>query len=306
MNRWGLSFLILLLAYSCTEDSKRETPTEGEIRAAVDPAVMPIAKELTDAFNFRYPHGEVHLMESEESQAINDLIDGKVNLIIIPGHLPAQQTQALKTKKFNPKIQILAWDALVVVVHPNNPDTLLSLEQLQALLSGKVTQWSQVSAGNTSGKVQVILDKGGSSMSNYLRDSVLMGEAMHSGVRGAGSIPELIEAVHQTPGAIGFTGLNWISGTQDSLSKARLASVAVAHILNSEDSQYYLPFQSWIGVGKYPLKRPVNAITLEHKTGLVAGFIAYCAGEKGQRIVLKSGLLPAFKPSRWVEMREQL
>jgi len=47
----------------------------------------------------------------------------------------------------------------------------------------------------------------------------------------------------------------------------------------------------------------VNAISLETRSGLGTGFISFAAGDKGQRVVLKSGLMPATKPVRQVRLQ---
>ncbi len=52
----------------------------------------------------------------------------------------------------------------------------------------------------------------------------------------------------------------------------------------------------------YPLYREVYIISKEAYTGLGTGFTAFVASERGQRIVLKLGLVPATMPVRLVEL----
>lgn len=304
MNRLsGLPSLAFLLLFACTVDSKRETPTQGNISIAADPSVIRITKEFTDGFNFIYPNAQVELVSMKESEAINALIEAKVQMIVIPGNIPAEQQKALTSQQFSAKVQTLALDAVALIVHPDNPDTLFSQEALRKILSGEITDWRQLNPNSKSGSVSIILDEGGSSLSNYLKDSVLLGKEFSSKAFGAGTNQNLVAKVAETPGALGFIGLNWIASTKDSLSQAMLKSIRIVRLQNENDKQFYLPFQESIGTRRYPLIRKINAITFEAKTGLVAGFIAYCAGEKGQRMVLKTGLMPAYKPSRNIELR---
>lgn len=297
-----LILVILLWVSACTRDTTRETPTQGKALVAVDPSVLPILEEFTEVFNFRYPHASIELKAMNEAEAVNALIEGSVRMIVIPGNLPAAQNSAL-SQKYHPVVQPLAYDAVVLMVHPDNPDTLITLNQLRDILSGTITDWSQIRPGSTLGKIQVVLDEGGSSVYHFLMDSVLNGKEVRASLSGAGSHPEVIEQTSRLPGALGFAGLNWVAGRRDSLQAGLMEKCRFVRVQNPSDQQFYLPFQAWIGIGKYPLKRPVNAITLENRTGIIAGFISYCAGEKGQRMVLKSGLLPAYKPSRIIELR---
>jgi phosphate transport system substrate-binding protein len=65
---------------------------------------------------------------------------------------------------------------------------------------------------------------------------------------------------------------------------------------------YYKPTQNDIALGMYPLTRSLYVINCEGGTGLGTGFASFIAGERGQRVVLKSGLLPDSIPSREINI----
>lgn len=46
-------------------------------------------------------------------------------------------------------------------------------------------------------------------------------------------------------------------------------------------------------------------IKLQTRSGLGKGFVTFVAGEKGQLIILKSGLIPAFPPQRIIQMNKK-
>jgi phosphate transport system substrate-binding protein len=73
----------------------------------------------------------------------------------------------------------------------------------------------------------------------------------------------------------------------------------------STNDDYLKPYKAYIAMKKYPLSRNVYIISREARTGLGSGFLAYVASDKGQRIVLKSGLVPATAPVRLVEIRRE-
>ena len=72
----------------------------------------------------------------------------------------------------------------------------------------------------------------------------------------------------------------------------------------TEDDEYYKPYQAYIAQKIYPLWREVYVISKEAYTGLGTGLTAFIASERGQRIVLKFGLVPATMPVRLVELIE--
>ncbi len=57
---------------------------------------------------------------------------------------------------------------------------------------------------------------------------------------------------------------------------------------------------------KYPLARDLFIINCQGYSGLGMGFASFIAGEIGQRIVLKSGLLPVRTPGRKLKIRNQI
>ena len=71
------------------------------------------------------------------------------------------------------------------------------------------------------------------------------------------------------------------------------------------DDDYLKPYKAYIAMKKYPLSRQVYMISRETRSGLGSGFITYVASDKGQRIVLKSGLVPATAPIRLVEIKRE-
>jgi phosphate transport system substrate-binding protein len=57
-----------------------------------------------------------------------------------------------------------------------------------------------------------------------------------------------------------------------------------------------------VALKQYPLRRQVIIISREARTGLGSGFATFVASDKGQRIILKAGMVPAKMPVRIVEV----
>lgn len=69
-----------------------------------------------------------------------------------------------------------------------------------------------------------------------------------------------------------------------------------------DDDYYYRPKQGSIYDKSYPFVREIYFISRETFKGLGSGFIQWATAEQGQRIVLKSGLVPATMPIRLVQI----
>jgi len=118
----------------------------------------------------------------------------------------------------------------------------------------------------------------------------------------------VITYVENHPEAIGLISVNWISDRDDSITHAFLKRVKVAAISSevfSEGDDFYTPHPAYIADKSYPFIREVYAISRETFTGLGRGFIQFVAGDQGQRIILKMGMLPATMPVRLVQIEKE-
>ena len=77
------------------------------------------------------------------------------------------------------------------------------------------------------------------------------------------------------------------------------------YVLPSAD--FVKPYQGNVALWRlrrppyYPLCRELYVISREGRTGLGTGFASFVAGDNGQRIFLKAGLVPATVPVRLVQ-----
>ncbi|HUH33520.1 MAG TPA: substrate-binding domain-containing protein, partial [Daejeonella sp.] len=128
-------------------------------------------------------------------------------------------------------------------------------------------------------------------------------ELPSKGVYALASNPDVIRYVNEHPGSVGVIGINWVLQPDKDLEPivAGLRIMGVKNLAGKPGSDgYYKPYQNDLANETYPLSRNLYIINGEGKPGLGTGFASFIAGERGQRIVLKSGLLPDSLPSRQV------
>nr|MBF6607484.1 substrate-binding domain-containing protein [Flavobacterium sp.] len=113
---------------------------------------------------------------------------------------------------------------------------------------------------------------------------------------------EAIDFISQNNGMIGVVGLNWVLESKE----ASQSDIRVLAVKSDESSEAITPTQSNIALGKYPLARDLFIINAQGYAGLGMGFGSFITGDRGQRIILKSGLLPVRLPSRNILVRDQI
>lgn len=292
---------------SCSESKKKynDTPTSGEINISVDDSYASIVEAQIFAFESFYKKAKIHAKYVQEADAIRLLLQDSARFAIMNRELDESEKSYFEERNLKPRITKIAYDAVALIVHPKNKDTLLNIFQIDEMIQGKIVKWSQINQESTLGNINIILDNKESSNGRILKEKFLHKKDFPKNCYAASSNAQVIDYVSKHPNAIGFIGVNWISDKDDSLALSFLNKVNVVALSekNSDNpNDFYKPYQAYIKLKQYPLWRTVYIVSREARAGLGAGFTSFIAGDKGQRIILKSGLVPATAPIRIIEI----
>jgi phosphate transport system substrate-binding protein len=304
------SFFLVLILFSCQskiKDKFTDTYTEGVIPIAVDINFQPIIQEELDVFESIYPKAGIVPTYTNEGDAINFLLKDSVRLVIATRPLSDKEEAFLKSKKFSPHSYILATDGIALIVNNHNPDSLITVDQIRDIFTGQTTKWKDIFPKSKLGKIQVVFDNQNSSTIRYAIDSICSGQPLSSKLNAQKTNLEVIDFVSKTPNAIGIIGVNWLGNHKDTTNLSfkndvRVMAVSSDSVATVENS--YKPFQAYLFYGYYPLTRTVFVILNDPRSSLPSGLTKFLTSDRGQRIILKSGLVPATQPVRIVHTKE--
>jgi phosphate transport system substrate-binding protein len=294
------------LLYSCkgdktTSDGKavNETLIAGKTKVLVDNTVQPIVEDVLAVFHNVYSRGHVTQVNMTENEIVNALLQDSASVVVLPRLLTAQEESHFEKLGIKPEVTPFATDAIAFITNKTAKDTVVNLEEVLKVLKG-----------NTSDKVQkLVFDNGNSSTVQYLLKLAGVKEVPVQNIYSLKTNEEVIKYVHDTPGAIGIVGVNWLVQPPVSLMKYvdNITVLAVDNVkIDKGQKKYYKPTQSNIATGSYPLTRKLYVLNYRGSDGLGTGFAIYISSPEGQRIILKSGLLPVTIPSREIEVRKEL
>jgi phosphate transport system substrate-binding protein len=299
----GTLFLSLSLI-SCAERDKHgkvlDDPTSGNITIAVDESLRPIVEAEVNAFEKIYDQAHIQIHYLSESEAIEMLLKDSARLAVVTRRLTPEETDRLTQEKIEATQSDIATGAIALIIHKDNGDSLITTDQLRSILEGKITNWNQLNGNHASLPVELIFDNPASGMIRWLRDSIRIPDTFPSNCFGVKSNRAVVDYVSQRQNAIGLIGVEWISDDDDSTANSFLHTIQVMSV--ARVGEFRKPYQAYIALGQYPLCRKITLISREARAGLGTGFSAFVAGDKGQRIILKSGLVPATMPIRIVEI----
>jgi phosphate transport system substrate-binding protein len=306
-----LIVLTALSLFSCQSKKKGETQTytSGSIKIAVDETFEPIVKEELEVYHALTPAATITPIYTTETEAINLFLKDSVRFAIATRSLSAKETKSLNSKKLYPRSIKIATDGIALIVNRTNPDTLISVAELKNILSGRVSTWKELNPKSKYDKFQIVFDNNNSSTVRYAVDSILRGVPMtKDNLYAKKSNLEVIKYVSSTPNAIGVIGVNWLGDKSDSTQlsfndKIRVMSVSKDYPATELNS--VKPFQAYLLYGDYPLVRTVYILLNDPIGALPSGLTTFFTGDKGQRIILKSALVPATQSLRLVHVNNE-
>lgn len=314
-RRYNLSILIypvigmMILLSSCNSMGKRatnETPTRGNIKISADESFKPIIEAEIFTFTHLYPSAHITPSYKPEYDVINDFMNDSVKVIVTSKKLTDYQIQYLRDTQIIARTTTYAYDALALVTNKKNIDSLLKYNTVRDIFTGKITKWNQVDPKNKLGDIRVIFDNNKSGNIRYFKELFSVKDSLAGNFFAVNNNPEVINFVSRNPDALGIVSVNWISDKDDSTATSFINKVNIVGVSHQfiDDGSYYRPEQGFIYDKSYPFVREVYLISRETFAGLGSGFINWSCAEQGQRIVLKSGLVPATMPIRLVQVKK--
>jgi phosphate transport system substrate-binding protein len=305
-NILGVFFFFLILSCGGSGKQTTDTPTSGKIKVGVDDSYRLLVEAETYAFEAMYKYTTIDTIFRTEADVINDFMNDSVPLIIVNRKLSEKQVAYLKERQYIPKTTKIAIDAVALIVNNENPDTSLFFQTVKEIFQGKITTWNQVDKKSKLKELKVVFDNFKSGNPRYFKEKFEI-DSFPSTCFAAKNNQDVIDYVEKNKNAIGVISVNWISDPADTVSHNFLKRFKVVGIAlegdNDPGTKFYRPFQGYIAEGSYPFTREVYCINRQPYTGLAHGFSSFIAGEKGQFIVLHSGLVPAAMPVRLVELK---
>jgi len=305
-----ITSVIILSFFSCSREKKdkyTDTLTEGVIQVAVDETFAPILEDEILVFESVTPKAGIVPIFTTEGHAIELLLKDSVRLAITTRPLNNKEEESLKARKFQPRLYRLASDAIALVVNNSNPDSLITVDQLRQILTGEVTNWNQIYPNSKLGKIVTVFDNPNSSTVRFAIDSICGGKAISANLNAQNTNAEVLDYVARTPQALGLVGVNWLASKLDTTNLSfndvvSVMSVSSEPIATTENS--YKPYQAYLFYDYYPLTRNVYIIINDPRSALPSGFTSFLTSQRGQRVILKAGLVPATQPIRVVHVND--
>ena len=235
--------------------------------------VLPIAQAALEAYMKANKDVQISLSGAGSGDGIKALIDKTTDIANSSREIKKEEISLAETKGVKPVTHVVAYDALIPVVHPKNKVKNLSIDQLSQIYQGKITNWKEV--GGDDLKI-VVISRDSSSGTFESWDHFIMKKAkVTPRAQMMASNGAIVTAIANNRYAIGYLGMGYVNKSVKPLQVNGItASIATA--LSKE----------------YPMSRELYMYTDGDATGDVAKYIAFVKSAEGQKIVVKEGFVP--------------
>ena len=264
-----MTLLALTAAISCTSVGAEELSWTGcGITKKAFMAEMAIAYEEKTGVSIRLSGGGATKGIRSVSAATSDL-GGSCRhwLRGVGGDVHPEETNA--------ELIHVAWDALVVIVHPENPVDNISSDQLKQVYQGKITNWNDLGGANK--RIGLVTRDGKASGVGYMMRHLIFDdpgyefEARSLKVKSTGPLEKKVESVKT---ALAVDGIS-------SAKRRKVKFLALDGVVPSKEN---------IGSGRYALYRPLYlAVNKNTASKAARDFIAYVLSVEGQAIISNQG-----------------
>jgi phosphate transport system substrate-binding protein len=294
---YRIYFIFLVILVSCKKETNKESsPTKGEVEIFVDSNLRSIMDQQKEVFERNYPYAKLKLNYLDEISIIKKFLYDSTEIIILSRALDSVEIKFLNNRKLIPRHYELARTAIAFVSNKSSLDSTFSFESI-----------NHIAMDSLNDKNLLVIENANSGISQYLL-KVFHGEKFSKNVFAAENKDKIIEHLNQSPTSIACFDWSEISDSDDPKAKAILSKVKLLAISRPKDSVqhgFILPYQYNLQDKLYPFCRDIYFISRSGKSDLGLGFASFVAGEIGQKIMLKAGLLPKYQSERLIELKNK-
>ena len=232
--------------------------------------VLPIAQKAAEVFMQKNPSADISVRGGGSGVGIASLLAGTCTIGDSSRSIKDTELEQARTNGKDIKSHVIAMDGIAVIVNPANSVSSLSKQQVKDIFTGKLSDWSEV--GGTPGKIVAISRDSSSGTFEAFGTLALGGQKVRSDAVMQASNQAVASIVAQTPGAVGYVGLGFITSSVKALELDGIK-----------------PEKETVLSGKYSYGRPLFMYTNGEPQGLAKDLIDFIKSPEGQKLVDEQG-----------------
>lgn len=281
-----LFFTTLVLCSGCgpsqTGGQSAETKEGAYITIKGSDTLVHLVTAWAEAYMEAHPGVEISVTGGGSGTGIAALLNGTTDICAASREMSQDEKTQAAGKGLQVQEQTVARDAIVVVVHPDNPVNALTLEQLAKIFEGAYVKWSDVGGGEDD--IIVLSRESSSGTYAFFQEHVLKKQDYSPKARLMPATSAIVQAVAQDANAIGYVGLGYAAEAKGTVKAVGVKVDASALAVQ--------PSEATVRDASYSVARALYFYVPAQATEAVKAFVQFCQGETGQQIVEENGFVP--------------
>lgn len=238
-----------------------------------------LAQRWAEVYMSKNPNTIIQVTGGGSGTGISALINGTTDIANSSRPLKPSEREKLKQRYGSLGVEVkVAKDGLSIYLHESNPVKSLTIQQIQDIYTGKITNWKEV--GGNDAKIILYGRENNSGTYVYFKDVVLNGKDFTATMQSLPGTAAVVNAVAKDPNGIGFGGAAYGKGIKYCAVKKDASSPA------------YEPTEENIRSGHYPISRFLYLYLRNKPTGAIKEFIDWILSPEGQEIISTVGYFP--------------
>lgn len=248
----------------------------GSVRINGSTTILPVVQALAEAFMQDYPDVNVSVSGGGSGNGIKALLDGTVDIGDSSRFLKDEEVKAALGRRVYLVPFAIAYDCIVPVVHLSNPLENITLAQLKAIYSGKISNWKDFGGHDMS--IVVISRDTASGTFEIWDEKVMKKERVFPKALLQSSNGAVVQTVSRNRHSIGYVGVGYVDKS--------VKPLAVEGIVGNRET---------VLDGRFPISRALFMFTRGWPAGDTLRFINYTINPGiGQRFVRDAAFIPLY------------
>jgi len=259
--------------------------TQDYIENKGSDTLVNLALAWAEEYQNLHPEIQISVTGGGSGTGFAALMNGTIDLANASRGIKPEEVETARSLGFEPVEVIVANDAIAVIVHPDNPVSELTLEQVSKIYRGDFNNWQDV-GGEDRPIVRLSRETNSGTHVYFLEEVIRLGISEDKTIFSADTLllpssEGIISEVSSNPNAIGYDGLGYVT-----------EHVKMVAIATNKGDEYVLPSAATVISGQYPISRHLFMYTRGEPQGTLAEYIDWILGSDAQEIVTDLGFVP--------------
>lgn len=264
------------------DEGKKESGAGRYLTIKGSDTMVHLVSAWAEGFMNLHQDEEISVTGGGSGTGIAGMINGTTDICASSRKMSDNEMKLAAGKGKTPVEVSVALDGIAVIVHPQNPVDSLSMEQIQGIFTGKITNWQEV--GGEEQPLLVFSRESSSGTYVFFQEHTMNRQDYTPRARLLPGTSALVQGVAADIGAIGYVGLGYV--------KNAVGKIKAVGIRETAGSMPVAPSDDAVLDGSYPIARSLFLYTNGEAQGAAQDFIAFTLSEQGQKIVREAGYVP--------------